>query len=92
MSVGHVARILEDNGIATVIIAVASFKDNLESMHLPRVLLTPFPLGRPIGFPNNKAQHIRVIKAALNRLNNVTDPKTVTTINEQYFSAPSSSK
>ena len=86
MSVGHVARILEENGIATVVIAVEAFKETLASMSLPRVLITHFPMGRPIGFPGRSNQHMRVIKEALNLLTEATESKVVT-IEEKYLFA-----
>jgi hypothetical protein len=85
MSVGHVARILEEAGIPTVIIAIEAFEETLLSMSVARVLFTPFPLGRPIGFPGNKPQHLRVLKTALNLLNEATQIKTVKKMNERYL-------
>lgn len=65
MSVGHAARLFEEAGIATVIIAVRAFEDVLKSMCLPRVLLTDHPMGRPIGPPMDSEYHLQVISAAL---------------------------
>ncbi len=65
MSVGHLARLLEEAGIATVIIAVASFRDVLAAMNTPRILITKHPMGRPIGQPNDKDGQLDVVKAAL---------------------------
>ena len=84
MSVGHVARLLEENGIPTVVIAVQSFKETMASMSLPRVLITPFPMGRPIGFPGNKNQQLRVIEAALKLLSEATSSKTISIFPESY--------
>ena len=82
---GHVARAFEENGISTVVIAVEAFKEKLISMSLPRVLITPFPMGRPMGFPGNSMQHLRVINAALNLLADATQIKTVITFDERYL-------
>ncbi|MBI3959406.1 MAG: hypothetical protein HY328_11425 [Chloroflexi bacterium] len=49
MSVGHVARVTEEAGIATVIIATETFRDRLEAMKVPRLLSTPFWMGHPLG-------------------------------------------
>jgi hypothetical protein len=84
--VGHVARILEEKGIATVVIAVEAFKETLVTMSLPRVLITRFPMGRPVGFPGNSSQHQRVIKEALNLLAEATESKTILTFDEMYMS------
>ena len=68
MSVGHVARALEEAGIATVVIAVKSFKTRMRMMSLPRVLLTPEPTGRPLGSPFDDQLQIRIVKSALQLL------------------------
>lgn len=70
MSVGHVARLLEDSGIPTVIIAVQSFATRMKMMHLPRVLLTPNLLGRPLGSPGDSKTQRNIILTALNMLEN----------------------
>ena len=61
---------LNDGSFSRVIehLAVKAFQDVLQSMSLPRVLLTRHPMGRPIGFPGNRDQHIRVITSALEML------------------------
>ena len=68
MSVGHIARMLEEAGIPTVIVAVQSFRKRLEMMTVPRALLTPHLMGRPIGRPGDRKQQRRVIQAALQLL------------------------
>lgn len=68
MSVGHIARAFETAGIATVVIAVKSFETRMRMMSLPRVLLTPELLGRPLGNPLDGQQHKAIIKQALTLL------------------------
>jgi hypothetical protein len=68
VSVGHVARLLEEAGIATVIVASEAFRLRLESMAVPRLLVTPHPMGRPLGPPGDQARHREVIRAALRLL------------------------
>ncbi|MCP4688041.1 MAG: hypothetical protein GY859_08330, partial [Desulfobacterales bacterium] len=53
MSVGHVARLLEESGIATVIVAVQAFETRMRMMALPRTVLTPHLIGRPFGAPGD---------------------------------------
>lgn len=65
MSVGHVARAFEDANIATVIIAVKSFETRMKMMSLPRVLLTPQLLGRPLGNPFDEQQHTKILNTAI---------------------------
>ena len=68
MSVGHVARLLEEAGIPTVIVASKVFAKPLEAMKLPRVLLTPYLMGRPLGRPNDISGQITVIQKGLDLL------------------------
>ncbi len=77
MSVGHVARLLEESGIPTVIIAAAPFRDRLEAMSLPRVLVTPTLLGRPVGLPNDVDGQRAVLLAALDLLANAEGNGTI---------------
>jgi hypothetical protein len=77
MSVGHIARLLEDAGIATVIIAVKAFLPRMKAMTLPRVLLTPHLLGRPIGPPNDNVTQRAVLEAALELLATADGPGAI---------------
>ncbi len=65
MSVGHVARLLEKASVPTVVVATKVFAKPLEAMHLPRVLLTPHLLGRPLGRPNDREIQMAVIQKGL---------------------------
>ncbi|MBC2703528.1 hypothetical protein [Desulfobacula sp.] len=68
MSVGHVARVLEEAKIATIVIAVKSFETRMRMMSLPRVLLTPQLLGRPLGNPFNEKLQITILNRAIQLL------------------------
>lgn len=68
MSVGHVARGLEEAGLPTVIVAVRSFQTRMEMMSLPRVLLTNNLLGRVFGAPGEAEGHREVLIEALKLL------------------------
>ena len=70
MSVGHIARELESDGIATVVIAVKSFETRMKMMSLPRVLLTPYLLGRPMGRPFDRAGQLGILQQAVDLLEN----------------------
>ena len=76
MSVGHVARALEEAKIATII-AVKAFETRMRMMSLPRVLLTPQLLGRPLGSPFDEKLHIRILNAALQLLEKADQNKIV---------------
>ena len=84
VSVGHVARLLEDAGIPTVIIAVQAFAVRMRMMTLPRVLLTPHLMGRPLGPPGNEARQLETITAALKLLESATAAGTVETMSDGY--------
>lgn len=77
VSVGHVARLLEAAGIATVVIAVAAFRDRLEAMSLPRLVVTPHLMGRPLGMPGRRDQQRAALMAALDLLENAKQGKTM---------------
>ncbi len=81
---GHVARLLEDAGIATVIIAVQAFAVRMRMMTLPRVLLTPHLMGRPLGPPGNEARHLETITTAFKLLESATAAGTVETLSGGY--------
>lgn len=60
------AHVLEANGLATV--ALGSVKGQLESTAPPRGLFCDFPLGRPLGRPNDAAFQHRVLAHAFSML------------------------
>ncbi|MBI5714038.1 MAG: hypothetical protein HZC38_11550 [Chloroflexi bacterium] len=68
MSVGHLARMLEEAGLATVVIGTNAFRDRLAAMHLPRTVITRHPMGRPLGAPNDRETQRKVILGALELL------------------------
>ncbi len=69
------AHVLEEAGIATVVLA--SMRSVAERMNVPRVLYCEFPLGRPLGMPDNaKFQH-GVLAAALQLLDASSGPVLV---------------
>ena len=77
MSVGHAARAFEAAGIPTVTIAVASFQSRVEMMSLPRVLLTSQLLGRPMGSPFEKEQHLNYLSTAVQLLETASENGTI---------------
>jgi len=72
VSVGHAARLLEAAGIATVIVAVRAFRPRMEPMNLPRLLLTPHLMGRPLGLTGDTETQRTVLRAAFDLLENAT--------------------
>jgi hypothetical protein len=70
--VGVLAHYLEEEGLSTTQISL--IREHTERIRPPRALWVPFPLGRPLGVPNDpKFQH-RVLKAALDLLSEAKGP------------------
>lgn len=74
---GHLARLLEEGGTATVVIGVAAFRDRLAAMGLPRVVVTPHLMGRPLGAPWQQARQQEVLLAAFDLLAHAQQGKTI---------------
>jgi hypothetical protein len=75
-----VARHLEANGIATVIIGSAL--DIVEQCGVPRFLFTDFPLGNPCGHPWDREMQEKIVRQALELL--ATAPKPRTTVKAPF--------
>jgi hypothetical protein len=83
--VGHIARLLEESRIATVVIGSSIFRDRLEAMRLPRTLLTHHPMGRPLGAPGDHATQRSVLLAALDLLENAREGGRIVDFATQYL-------
>ena len=71
------ARVLEENGIATVILGSA--RDIVEYCGVPRFQFTDFPLGNPCGVPYDEAMQKEILSTALAMLEASTAPGTTQT-------------
>ena len=69
---GHIARLMEENGIATVVIGSGVFRSQMESMSIPRSILTRFPMGRTLGAPGDRQTQRMLILEALDLLENAS--------------------
>jgi len=69
-----VARHLEANGIATVLMGCA--KDIVEHAAVPRFLFSDFPLGNSAGKPHDVASQDRTLELALQTLEAAPGPRT----------------
>ncbi len=69
-----VARHLEANGIATVV--VGSARDIVEECGVPRFLFTDFPLGNPCGKPGDAEMQRQIAGMALDLLEAAALPRT----------------
>jgi hypothetical protein len=77
VSVGHLARLIEQAGIATVVIAVRAFRSRFEEMQVARALITPYIMGRPLGFPGDIDGQRAILLAAIDLLDNATSGGTI---------------
>lgn len=68
MSVGHVARELEAEGIPTVAVFIRAFRHVAEAMTVPRAVVTPHLMGRTVGPPGDRRRQREVVDAALGLL------------------------
>lgn len=84
VSVGHVARILEERGIATVTVMIGAFAHHAMQMKLPRTVVTRNPMGRPLGPPGAAQAQRRVIEAALALIDTTEEPGAIMRIDDRY--------
>jgi hypothetical protein len=73
-SVSLCARLLEENGIATVVMGCA--KDIVEHVGVPRLLFSDFPLGNAAGKPHDPASQAATLDLALALLQAAPGPRT----------------
>jgi len=72
--VSLVARHLEANGIATVILGAA--RDVVEHCGVPRFVFTDFPLGNPCGRPYDAVMQRSIVGYGLDLLESASHPRT----------------
>jgi hypothetical protein len=84
VSVGHVARAIEESGTPTVVVMVKAFGHVAERMSLPRVVLTPHPMGRPFGAAGDIETQREVLDAALDLLDRATDGGTIIDVETSF--------
>jgi hypothetical protein len=70
--VGLIARAIEAAGIPTTAISIT--KELTESVGVPRAVFVKWPLGHPMGEPNNPLQQRTLIFDALKLLKEATKP------------------
>jgi len=73
-SLSLAARMLEENGIATVVMGCA--KDIVEHVGVPRLLFSDFPLGNAAGRPNDRESQASTLELALRVLETAPAPRT----------------
>jgi len=90
VSVGHVARVFEEAGIPTVVIMSGVFAHRARTMRMPRVVLTPHIMARPLGAPHDVARQRAVLDTALDLLANAPGNGTIVEFPEPYRPGPGS--
>jgi hypothetical protein len=73
-SVSLCARLLEENGIATVVMGCA--RDIVEWVGVPRLLFSDFPLGNAAGRPHDPASQAATLELGLALLESAPAPRT----------------
>jgi D-proline reductase (dithiol) PrdB len=73
-SVSLAARMLEESGIATVVMGCA--RDIVEHVGVPRLLFSDFPLGNAAGRPRDPASQAMTLDLALQVLETAPGPRT----------------
>lgn len=76
MSVGHIARTFESEGIPTVSFGVRAFKSRMLPMSIPRLVLTPELMGKTLGRPHDVFTQMRYLRAGLDLLENAFEGNT----------------
>jgi hypothetical protein len=84
VSVGHIARRAEAEGIPTVAVVVRSFRHVAEEMGYPRAVITRHPMGRPMGPPGDTETQNRVVEAALELLEHAEEGGTIFELDSPY--------
>lgn len=84
VSVGHVARAVEEAGISTVTIVVRAFRHVAQAMRLPRTVLTRNPMGRTLGAPKDMERQREVVKAALSLLEHASEAPAMVQMDDAF--------
>ena len=73
-TLGLMSRLLEQNGIASVVMGCA--KDIVELVGVPRLLFSDFPLGNAAGRPGDGASQVFTLELVLRTLEAAPGPRT----------------
>ena len=72
---GLIQRVIENEGIATISITLS--EHITKKVRPPRALYPGFPLGHPIGFPNQILCQLKVLRLLLKYLEELDSPGTI---------------
>ncbi|GMQ92635.1 MAG: hypothetical protein BMS9Abin12_0112 [Acidimicrobiia bacterium] len=90
VSVGHVARAVEESGIPTVTIMVKAFEHRATELKIPRTIIVKHPMGRPLGAAGDSERQRDVVDAALALLESAATNATVVELPGTYRPRPRS--
>jgi hypothetical protein len=76
---------MEAAGLATVAVYIEAFAHYAEAMRLPRTLVVPHPMGRPIGAPGDAVRHREVVEAALRMVDTADRVGTIERLGGSYW-------
>jgi len=80
--VGLIARCVEQAGIPTL--CMASALDVIRAVNPPRAAFLDFPLGHTAGKPNEPELQREIMLRALNSLNSMSEPGSVTALDFRW--------
>ena len=70
--------------MATVVVGVRAFRTRMEAMTLPRILIAPHLMGRPLGAPGDAVGQRATVLAALDLLERAERGGTVVELPGRY--------
>jgi hypothetical protein len=88
VSVGHVARAIEESGIPTVTIVTKAFAHRAREMKFPRTLVVPHLMGRSMGAAHDTERQNEVLNAALGLFASATSNATIEEFPKAYRTGP----
>ena len=88
VSVGHVARAIEESGIPTVTVLVKAFEFRAHEMRYPRALIVKHPMGRPMGAAGDSVRQSEVLDAALDLLDSAPHNNTIVEFSKPFRPNP----
>ena len=63
---------------------VEAFRHRAVELMAPRTLITRFPMGRPLGAPNDVERHLDVMRSAFDLLDTATEAGTIVNYPHPY--------
>lgn len=88
VSVGHVARAVEEAGIPTVTIMTRAFAHRSTEMMIPRSLVVNHPMGHSLGAAFDVERQSAVLSAALDLLESAPSKGTVAEFGQAFRLKP----